>query len=64
MKKWKLEIEKRKRYLNMFIVYWIMSAMFGIVASVDGSLYGVWFLCCLGCFVLGLINLIKGGYKK
>lgn len=46
----------------MFIIYWIMSAMFGIMASVDGSLYGVWFLCCLGCFILGLVNLLKGGY--
>lgn len=47
----------------MFIIYWIMSAMFGIMASVDGSLYGVWVLCCLGCFILGLVNLLKGGYK-
>jgi hypothetical protein len=47
----------------MFIVYWIMSVMFGIVASVDNSLFGVWFLCCLGCLVLGLVDLIKGEYK-
>ena len=47
----------------MFIVYWIMSAMFGIVASVDNSLFGVWFLYCLGNFILGLVDLIKGGYK-
>lgn len=47
----------------MFIVYWIMSAMFGIVASVDHSLFGIWFLCCIGCLILGLIDLIKGGYK-
>lgn len=48
----------------MFIIYWIMSAMFGIMASVDNSLFGVWFLCCLGCFILGLVELIKGGYNK
>lgn len=48
----------------MYIVYLIMSVMFGIVASVDHSLFGVWFLCCLGCFILGLVNLLKGGYKK
>ena len=48
----------------MFIVYWIMSAMFGIMASVDGSLFVVWYLCSLGCFVLGLVDLIKGGDKN
>ena len=47
----------------MFIVYWIMSAMFGVVASVDHSLFVVWFLCCLGNFILGLVDLIKEGYK-
>lgn len=46
----------------MFIVYWLMSAMFGIVANFDSSLYGVWLLCCLGFYVLGLVDLIKGGY--
>lgn len=48
----------------MFIVYWIMSAMFGIMASVDSSLFGIWFLCCLGNFILGLVELINGGYNK
>lgn len=47
----------------MFIVYWIMSAMFGVVASVDHSLFVVWLLCCLGNFILGLVDLIKEGYK-
>lgn len=48
----------------MFIVYWwLMSVMFGIVASVDHSLFLVWFLCCLGNVILGLVDLIKGGDK-
>ena len=47
----------------MFIVYWIMSVMFGIVASVYLSLFLVWLLCRLGNFILGLVDLIKGGYK-
>ena len=48
----------------MFIVYWIMSAMFGILASVDNDLFGIWLLCCLGNFILGLVELIKGGYNE
>ena len=48
----------------MCFVYWIMSAMFGIVASVDHSLFGIWFLCCISYFILGLVTLIKGGCKK
>ena len=63
MKKWKLEIDKRKRYLNMFIAYWIMTSIFGILAIIDRSLFGIWFLCCQGCFILGLVDLIKGGGK-
>lgn len=46
----------------MFITYFIESALFGIMASIDSSLFGVWFLCALGCFILGLIDLLKGGY--
>ena len=48
----------------MFIVYWVMSAMFGILTSIDNDLFGIWFLCCLGNFILGLVELIKGGYDK
>ncbi|QBQ82003.1 hypothetical protein CW09_017 [Lactococcus phage CW09] len=48
----------------MFIVYWLMSAVFGVIASVHSSLYGVWFLCCLGCFIIGFVSLLKGGYDK
>lgn len=46
----------------MFLLYWLLSATFGIMASIDGDIFLVWFLCCLGCFVLGLIDLLKGGY--
>lgn len=44
----------------MFILFWLLSSMFGIMASLDSELFIIWFLCCLGCFVLGLINLLKG----
>lgn len=45
----------------MFIIWWLLSVAFGVVASVDASLWGVWFLCCIGCFVLGLVDLMLGG---
>lgn len=48
----------------MFITYFIGTVLFGILASVDDSLFVIWFLCALGCFILGLIDLIKGGYNK
>ena len=47
----------------MFIAYWIMTSIFGILAIIDHSLFGIWFLCCQGCFILGLVDLIKGGYE-
>lgn len=46
----------------MFITYFIGTVLFGIMASVDSSLFVIWFLCALGCFILGLIDLLKGGY--
>lgn len=46
----------------MFIVYWLFAVAFGVVSACDPSLFGIWFLCCLGCFILGLVDLIKGGY--
>lgn len=46
----------------MFIAYFIGTALFGILASVDSSLFGIWFLCALCCFILGLVDLLNGGY--
>lgn len=46
----------------MFLLYWLGCALFGIMASLDTDIFLIWFLCCLGCFVLGLIDLIDGGY--
>lgn len=48
----------------MFLLYWLCCALFGIMATVDADNFLIWYLCCFGCFVLGLIYLINGGFKK
>lgn len=46
----------------MFLVWWLVASVFGVLATVSSELYVVWFFCSLGCFILGLIDLMKDGY--